>query len=92
MGAVYDAVTVDTQDVGEAEHRFASILDRSRAEKGMSYSGAIGMATGLTFVPDKAFANEDEADDWLSEHAQKYEDALAVRIPGGWRIGANCSS
>jgi hypothetical protein len=54
------------------------------------------MATGLNFT-NQRFKNNNDADDWLQERAQKWDAALAVKVddPDGnfhWRIGAWCSS
>jgi len=81
---------------------FESAQDDDRYENGHCYSGGIGMARGLKFV-SKSFTDEREAAEWIMDHAQKWEEALAVRIGEGgqwstddekqvYLIGAWCSS
>jgi len=71
---------------------FAAEQEQDRYENGHSYSGTIGMAHGLS-VTDKWFEEMEDAVEWVSENAQKWEEALAVYVDGeGWLIGAWCSS
>lgn len=68
----------------------------SRYESGHSYSGEIGMATGLAF-DDRTFADFDTAEEYLDGAAPKWGDAVAVTVqkPNGkrtWVVGANCAS
>lgn len=60
-------------------------------DNGHSYSGGIGMASGLEFE-DRLFASDDDADEALVENCQKWEEAKAVRVGDHWRIGAWCAS
>lgn len=78
----------------EVQTKFDDDVEQSRWESGHSYSGDIGMATGLIFHDDLAlFGSAEGALDWLIEHCKKWEEARCVRlIDGTWIIGANCSS
>ena len=43
------------------------------------YSGTIAESTGLT-VTSKVFKDENAAESWLEENAEKWGDTLAVRV------------
>ena len=80
----------------EVKALFDQAVDQSRYEDGHSYSGCIGMATGLIFE-EKTFDNEGEADDFLSEACEKWEEARCVTFlnkdkKATWLIGAMCAS
>jgi hypothetical protein len=97
MGANFCTLTFDgelTRD--EVRGRFDAAVDQSLYESGHSYSGEIGMATGLMFM-SKTFESQQEAYEWVSDAAEKWGPALCVRYkaPGDkefWYIGAMCSS
>ena len=109
MGASFETLTMPgTLTRIEVRSRFTDAQDQDRHENGHSYSGGIGMATGLEFREDK-FPSIDAATDWLCDQAEKYEDALAVRATDDqplrwdgkpnprygvelWVIGAICAS
>ena len=74
--------------------KFRKDQEQDRYENGHSYSGGIGMASGLRF--ESAFEADDEeaAETWLDEHCVKWEDAVAVKLKGTedkWVIGAVCA-
>jgi hypothetical protein len=74
--------------------KFHKDQDQDRYENGHSYSGGIGMATGLRFESTYEATTEDEATAWLDEHCHKWEEAIAVRLKGTdkWVVGAVCSA
>jgi len=90
MGANFNTINLkgERPDILGA---FRGIQDDDRYENGHSYSGGFGMTTGLSFI-EKSFASDDDADEWLIENCQKWEDALAVFVNDHYRIGAWCSS
>jgi hypothetical protein len=59
------------------------------------YTGTIAEATGLT-VTSKVFASEQEAVDHIEETAEKWENALAVKVVNDkenkWIVGGIFSS
>lgn len=96
MGACYDQRILPgdlTKD--QVRQRFTEIQCQDQWENGHSYSGTIGMAHGLEFR-DQKFNSVREAEDWLNDHTEKWEAALAVRAKSMgkdvWVIGALCSS
>jgi hypothetical protein len=83
---------------------FDSEQEQDRFENGHCYSGGIGMARGLRFVEGRTFKDEAEAEEWICDNAQKWEEALAVKMWDAvqpmkagqpcdtWMIGAWCAS
>lgn len=84
---------------------FKRAQEQDRYDNGHSYSGGLGMTTGLSFPPNlPVFASVDLATNWLQDTANKWQDALCVRAIGRqfpeimelpkevWLIGAWCSS
>ena len=70
--------------------RFARMQKEDLYENGHSYSGGIGMCDGITNTRKK-FEDEDEAEEWLEDNAQKWGPALLVSTEDDWIIGAWCS-
>ena len=109
MGASFNQIQVPGScGKVEVETRFGEAQARDRIDNGNSYSGGIGMATGIEFR-SQSFPSIQTAQDWLEENAQKWGPALAVTAtdnreklwdakanPGFgkpvWVIGAWCSS
>lgn len=84
-----------TYDKETLQSAFDGRVQESRYEDGNSYSGEIGMATGL-IIEDLEFASYDEAFAWLDDHCIKWEEARAVKFTNSkgtwWFIGAQCAS
>lgn len=100
MGAEFDSRTYSTKkpmDKNEVQKRFSNDQDECRHENGHSYSGGIGMAPGLEFPDVPMFETLDDADQWVADNAEKWENALGVFFKtktGEIRcfVGAWCSS
>jgi hypothetical protein len=92
MGATFNEMKVKgTRE--EIKRRFEAAQNSDRYENGHSYSGGFGMCDGLVFAQINRVHTEKEAYDWLSDNAQKWGPALAVRLTDDeWMIGAWCSS
>jgi hypothetical protein len=90
MGACFNTMTAKgtPQEVRKA---FEQKQEQDRYENGHVYSGGLGMAPGLTFT-NKTFDDTRDAYEWLADHAQKWDNALAVKIGDEYLIGAWCSS
>ena len=57
------------------------------------YSGSWAEVRGVKHVSMKPFDGMSEAEDWLIDNAQKWEEALVVALKDGrWMIGAWASS
>jgi hypothetical protein len=96
LGANFNFLTAKDMPQAELTRKFDDLRQRDLIENGNSYSGSWGMAQGLAFRSEH-FASEAAAEEWLSEHAEKWEAALAVTYTdaGGqerYAIGAWCSS
>jgi hypothetical protein len=99
MGASFDCKVYKNAEGGFAEivKKFKADQDTDRYENGHSYSGGIGMCSGIKNANQPIFATEKAADDWVSEHAEKWEAALAVQFKNEkgeilWFVGGWCSS
>lgn len=95
MGAVFNDTTFPPEMTEAAvREAFSAIQDQDRWENGHLYSGGFGMAEGLTVVSDHPqFTRAEDARKWLVANAEKWREALAVRLDDGtWVIGAWCSS
>ena len=95
MGAQFNVMTLRGGPM-QVEREFEKEQQEDIRENGDSYSGGFGMARGL-HLTSLRFKTDVDADAWLVERAQKWEEALAVKVddPDGnfhWRIGAWCSS
>ena len=95
MGANFQTMNVDNEDKEAVRAKFNKAQHDDRYDNGHSYSGGFGMASGLCF--DQAqFSDDDAADEWLEENAEKWGDAIAVRVNDSdgfhYRIGAWCAS
>lgn len=97
MGANFNTLTFEgTLPTDEMKGLFDNAVADSQYQHGHSYSGEIGMVTGLT-ITSKVFDTEDEAYQYLLKTAEKWGPAVAVKylLPSGeqeWYIGAWCSS
>lgn len=98
MGANFDYRVYRGKLFSDAKSAFEGAQDDDRYENGHSYSGGIGMATGVTKVDGDVFESESAAYDYVVENAQKWGDALAVEFrdaagnTANWFIGAWCAS
>ena len=99
MGANFDEVVLDgTIPTQEVKHAFKEIQKKRAWEHGHNgYTGTFAEADGIEFPKRKVFKDEDAAEEWLTEHADKWGPALAVKYTNSdgqikWYIGAWCSS
>lgn len=97
MGAQFNTLSLPaTLSEAEVQTKFAEAQDQDRYENGHSYSGGLGMASGLIFK-DQTFPNVIEAEAFLDATCVKWQEALAVKhqnIDGteSYLIGAVCAS
>jgi hypothetical protein len=95
MGAQFNFMTAALIPEAELREKFIAAQAKAGYEHGHGYSGSWAEASGLS-VLDEFFESRDEAEDWLDEHCQKWQDALAVQYSASdgprWAIGALCSS
>ena len=80
MGANFDSVTFKPCSKEELKQQFEVVQNEMCAEHGHdTYAGHIGIAAGLT-ISSKTFKNQNDAYDWVSENAEKWENAVAVQV------------
>lgn len=98
MGACFLTTTYDgALSAAELRKEFDDLQRRAKDEHGSSYSGSWNMASGLDIRAAQTFTNEREADEYVENKAQKWEEAVAVRVtppkgPAYWYVGAWCAS
>jgi len=92
MGASFNLmIAKGTQ--AEVRAEFEKAQSEDRYENGHSYSGGFGQCSGLTFSQLNRTHTEPEAEKWLEDNCEKWEDALALRLDKDtWMIGAWCAS
>jgi len=79
MGACFDFRIYKTNDRKEIEAHFDREVEESLIEDGHSYSGGVGMLGKIIVWNSIApRANKDEAEDYLSDHHEKWDNAMAV--------------
>ena len=93
MCACSNFMTIKTTDRNEIKKEFKEYVEECIYEYGHScYNGTFSTCSGLT-ITVKTFEDEREARDYILDHTEKWEDALAVTIKsdkgdytliGGW--------
>ena len=93
MGAQSDSFTIEGEKTDlEIREAFDNHAAQCRYDYGHAgYTGTMAETPGVTIVK-QTFASADEAYDYGDQNAQKWEDALACRYPGGVVVVACCSS
>jgi hypothetical protein len=96
MGANFQTTELDGKlSFPEVVKAFINLQDTDRYENGHSYSGGFGMASGISYRNEN-FPTIEEGIAWLSEHTEKWDNALCIKAGVGtearWVIGALCAS
>jgi ribosomal protein S27E len=78
MGGAFDYRIYEQDDRQKIRNHFESACDSARIEDGCSYPGTIAAMSGIASWHDKAFATQQEAEEWLSNNHNKWDDAKAV--------------
>ena len=86
-----------TYDKKTIQEKWNHAVDMSLHEDGHSYSGEIGMlGKKIDWNDYKVFKNQDEAEDYIANNQEKFDNAIAVRFVSTgndyWLIGGWCSS
>lgn len=90
MGSEYQQVFTDTP-AEKLEEWFRGVRDQALYDYGHAgYTGSFAEASGIE-RSIKSFDSKEDAGKWLQENAEKWGPALAVKVPGGWLVGAWCS-
>lgn len=92
MGADFNFYKLQSKTASTAKTEFAKIKKQAQYDHGHSgYSGTFAECPGFTMTK-QVFKDADQAEDWLVDNAQKWEDALGVKVGDDIYIGAWCSS
>lgn len=80
MGASYDSTTFKACDVNTLKAHFVNIQNNRCYDSGSdAYAGHIGIASGIS-VHEKVFKNNQSAEEYVMEVAQKWGPAIAVKV------------
>jgi len=90
MGAEYQQIEMDHKPT---QNELKDIIENAEYDYGHAgYTGSFAECPGFTFSKEK-FGSVKDAEDWLYENTQKWEDALIVETKTGqWVIGGVFSS
>ena len=91
MGASNVSGIIKAKDQSELKKKFQELCQNDREENGSSYSGSWGMKHSVKVITSK-HTDEDEILEELEEKADKWGDALAVKLPGDRYIVTACCS
>lgn len=80
MGANFDSLTFKPCSKEELEKQFKTAQNEMCEEYGHdTYAGHIGIASGLR-ISSRSFKTQNDAYEWVSENAEKWESAVAVQV------------
>lgn len=81
MGAEFYCQKVKAKSVSELTAAFSSLVSQAQYEHGHGgYTGTFAEAPGLTVDESVTFSTYNEAENYIDSKAQKWEDAIAVRV------------
>lgn len=83
MGASLNAIVFRSNDRAKITKDFEVMAEQERHQSGHSYSGTIGELHGSIRWNDLKLENERAANEWLSEHHEKWDGPMAVSFKGG---------
>jgi len=78
MGGSFDVRSYGHDDRSKIDSHFKGECENSRIEDGCSYPGTIAAMNGIAIWEDRKFASQHEAEEWLSNNHDKWDDATAV--------------
>lgn len=90
MGAVFQQLTVDSKDTKKVIAAVNAYIDECQYDFGHAgYTGTFAEVPGVSFPKDApTFKSVEAASEWLENHAEKWENALAVKFAKGYVVGA----
>ena len=92
MGAEYQEITLLPMSPRDVATEWTKIHDQALYDHGHAgYSGTFAEVSGVDVRSQLSFPDNESAATYVQDHHEKWEDAIAVRIPTGWYIGAWCS-
>jgi len=79
MGAETRTYSVEAENDGELKEKYEGLVAEACYEHGHGgYTGTIAESQGLTIT--EQILSENEACDYIEEHAEKWENSLAIKI------------
>jgi uncharacterized protein YggL (DUF469 family) len=92
MGASLEFMYYTNKNKDEVAKAFNSDVENCQYENGHSYSGGIGMLDCISLWVAKTFATVDEAENYICDHQEKWDGAMAAQTTEGtWVVGGWCS-
>ncbi|HUS51713.1 MAG TPA: hypothetical protein VMZ91_16215 [Candidatus Paceibacterota bacterium] len=97
MGACYDSVFIEDKGLKlsnkELNSEWIEIQEQKCYDYGHAgYTGTLAEKINMTIHKDKVFNTKEEAEEWIEENNDKWENADCVKIKDqGWLIGGICS-
>lgn len=81
----------------EVREKVAEITEEMAYDSGHSYSGTwASAAPGVEFPGTPVFDSTEDAEEWVAENHEKWEQVMAVKYSDGnsegWFVGGWCSS
>lgn len=94
MGACSDSIVIEAGSIKELKSKFGDLQEELAYLHGHSYSGTLAECSGIRVVtPCCPETEKDKILEWIYDHAEKWEEALAVEIEEGvYLVGGICSS
>jgi len=94
MGAQFNCVTLKATTDEAAKAEALEVIEQAAYDYGHAgYSGSFAECSDATLCTSPTHEGEAEAEKWLSENCQKWENALVVKTDRGtYLMGAWCSS
>lgn len=93
MGCVFQFRLLEAKTESDAVQEADKVIDACLYESGHGgFSGTFAECTGVTVRKDVHFSDQYEAEEWLDNNAEKWGDAIIVKLNDGYCMGANCSS
>jgi len=93
MGAEFDFQVLEAKTKNDAIKEVKAIIEKCQYDHGHAgYTGTLAEANGCKMEVSMIFNSNAEAEDWLMETCQKWEEAIIVQTVNGYCVGAWCSS
>lgn len=103
MGAHFDSICIRATTEDDLKKKYKTYIEQEEHEHGHdAYSGTLATTSGLSIRSHTKFKDRHKADKFIEENAEKWEEAIAVRITKKpykdakighwWVIGGWCAS
>jgi hypothetical protein len=94
MGCSFNCIELQAKKKEAAMIEATAVIEQESYEHGHGgYTGTFAEAQGCEFAKHPPLKTQEDAEEWLNDHAQKWGPALLVKkTDGTYCMGANCSS